>query len=293
MTKQFTEKTDIQNFLEKYKDANDEEWFYVLFKPISDNCWNKKDDNCDCILDNNHCAINEVYIHAIVHQKILKMYIDNYSDVNFHLCIKDFHDTVIVSSEYIECIWKYENDEQLEKLQNAQNLKTQPSITQPTSFKAGKAVMAIGKGIKQTIIDGAMLGVGKRASKIIQGKIIQLLEKAGVPELVLTNEVFKTFILISGPTALKYLADRFPRLKLNKAPFDQIIDMACISSVADASDLALEQVEKYLKPVLKELSTLIELPEAISKPKKITKGKEAVLDTSAKEVPNKTEGKNK
>lgn len=264
MSRKIKKKTEIQKFLENQDEGADANYFYILLKPITDDVWKDENDTFYKINDADGESIDQEYLYVIIHRIITKVYTDHWDKpYKFSLSMEDCENVLTISTDHIECVWEYEGDEQQEELQeeydnnNKLTSLRNPDTKElaPSGFKG--IAMTVGKKVGQTVIDGAMLGVGKRVSKKIQTKTLAALKKAGTPDFILENELFKAMVLIAGPELIKLVMIRFPKLKLNKEIFINAIDMARVSAIADTTDTALEQLENILKPMFKEIKTMI------------------------------------
>jgi len=248
-----SEKKQIQDFLTSSGIGTKSPWFFVKFNNIAHEIWKS---GCDA--DSN--TIHSTYLNKIISGEYIKVFIERKNGLTqFYLVSKGNSDTILVTSDHIEKIATSETDI-IQTAHVAELLKPTTVLSKKKSSK---------KTIKETTIEGLKLATGKKANKLIQESIIELFKSLGVPEIALNNELMKTFILISGPHLLKQLITTFPQLKLNKEIYIEIIDSACISSVADSSEIAFEYIERILKPLIKNLTKMV--PEKLSKFKKSKK----------------------
>lgn len=227
MSKRITSKELIDDFL---CEVSTDESFELEIYNFNHKCWDGgKRDAEEQLIERNFAAV-------IIYEKPIICRFTKYDDDTEIMTFEnDYDETIYLKMEHIKSVKAIDSEAEKE------------TAMTHTSSKISN--------MKQIALDGARLAIGKKAATVLQTHVLKTLKKLKVPDAILNHKLTQLAIFAGTPNLLKLVLEFVPSDKIPEKIFT-VLDAACVASAAQVSEEALDLVQVFLKPVLKELTAL-------------------------------------
>lgn len=227
MSKRITDKESMDEFL---CELTSDDSFELEIHNFNHKCWSgSKRDAEEQPIRRNFKAI-------IIYEKPIICRFTKYNDITEIMTFEnDYDETICLKMDHIKSVKAIDSETEKET-----------TMTHATSTLSN---------MKQIALDGARLAIGKKAATVLQTHVLKTLKKLKVPDAILNHKLTQLAIFAGTPNLLKLVLEFVPSDKIPEKVFT-VLDAACVASAAQISEEALDLVQTFLKPVLKELTAL-------------------------------------